>query len=372
MVLISFASLFLLVVVFRDINAQQPVYCRTPTNERGQCVLLSECSFVQRILNQAVLFKDDLKYVQASQCGGHNGSIRVCCANPAVVSSSVGQPVKTKTGKLLPAAPACGVQYSDRIVGGERTGITDFPWTARIQHYDERHSDYAFHCGGSLINRRYVLTAAHCISGIPASWTISAVRLGEWDVFTDPECKNGDDDCYDPVQDIKVEKAIVHEKFINTRLQVHNDIALLRMVREARLSQTVAPICLPLDERFAKRRYEGLRMLVAGWGQTELEGSSRYKLVVGVNGVSEQHCRRQYLTANINDKQICAGEEAGKDSCKGDSGGPLMDVVVVGSEVVHYIAGVVSFGKQCGMKGVPGVYTKVNRFSDWILKNLEP
>ncbi|XP_058816659.1 CLIP domain-containing serine protease B4-like [Topomyia yanbarensis] len=364
-------SLFVLLNVFSDSEAQ-PQRCKTPNNEPGSCIPMSECSFIQQILSKSVLFNNDVKYIQGAQCGNYQNDVLVCCAKSKTGPATSALSVKMGTKTLLPVAPACGVQYSDRIVGGEQTGITDFPWTARIQHYDHRHNDYAFHCGGSLINERYVLTAAHCISGIPASWSISAVRLGEWDVLTDPECKDGDNDCYDPVQDIEVEKAIVHEKFINTRLQVHNDIALLRLAREAQMSQTVVPICLPLGESFAKRRYDGLKMFVAGWGQTEFGGNSRYKLVVGVNGIAEQRCRRQYLTANINDRQICAGEVAGKDSCKGDSGGPLMDVIVAGNEVIHYLAGVVSFGKQCGKEGVPGVYTKVNRFGDWILKHLEP
>ncbi|XP_053691721.1 CLIP domain-containing serine protease B4-like [Sabethes cyaneus] len=345
--------------------------CRTPANELGSCVPLTECGFFQEITRKSMIFSSDLQYILTSQCGFRSNEPRLCC--PATKPPSANFQPNTKVRKSrLPEAPDCGIQYTNRIIGGERTSVTDFPWTARIQHYDHNFEEYGFHCGGSLINNRYVLTAAHCVSGIPFSWTINAVRLGEWDIQSDPDCLYDDSDCFEPVQDIQVEKEIVHEDFVNTRLQVQNDIALLRLAKEVRTSQTVQPICLPLNEQFSTRQYEDMKMFVTGWGQTESETNSRYKMVVAVKGVSQQLCRRHYLTASIDDSQICAGEEMGKDSCKGDSGGPLMDLTVSESSVVYYLAGVVSFGKQCGLADVPGVYTKVNWFGEWILDNIEP
>ena len=68
--------------------------------------------------------------------------------------------------------------------------------------------------------------------------------------------------------------------------------------------------------------------------------------------------------------QICAGGEAGKDSCVGDSGSGLMREIVTGGSPFYrsHLIGVVSFGPRlCGTKGVPGVYTRVNSFLPWIL-----
>ena len=67
--------------------------------------------------------------------------------------------------------------------------------------------------------------------------------------------------------------------------------------------------------------------------------------------------------------QMCAGGVTGKDSCKGDSGGPLM----YEDGRTYEVIGIVSFGPvPCGMEGVPGVYSKVWEYLDWIRSNIVP
>lgn len=68
---------------------------------------------------------------------------------------------------------------------------------------------------------------------------------------------------------------------------------------------------------------------------------------------------------------MCAGGDKGRDSCRGDSGGPLMSVDKNTGN--WFAAGIVSFGPlPCGMAGWPGVYTKVNTYVSWISENLKP
>ena len=74
--------------------------------------------------------------------------------------------------------------------------------------------------------------------------------------------------------------------------------------------------------------------------------------------------------------QLCAGGKEGRDSCGGDSGSSLMTARTMSEGHVEWlgtwkIVGVVSFGpSRCAMKGVPGVYTKVRHYVDWILDNV--
>lgn len=98
-------------------------------------------------------------------------------------------------------------------------------------------------------------------------------------------------------------------------------------------------------------------------------------LKVGVNGISLKQCNDIYYRdrgLNISMTQLCAGGEEGEDACAGDSGGPLMgkDKTLNGT-VYTYLAGIVSFGpRMCGKEGVPGVYTNVNQYIDWIVENM--
>lgn len=77
---------------------------------------------------------------------------------------------------------------------------------------------------------------------------------------------------------------------------------------------------------------------------------------------------------DIDDRQLCVGGDIGKDSCGGDSGGPMMKVhTAENSDPLYYLLGIVSFGvKHCGQSGEPGIYTAMSKYLEWILDNLSP
>lgn len=89
-----------------------------------------------------------------------------------------------------------------------------------------------------------------------------------------------------------------------------------------------------------------------------------------------KQCEKAYETQPhivIKETQICAGGEHEKGACLGDSGGPLQVASYVNGEIRYVQQGVVSYGpKYCGLDGIPGVYTKVAYYMDWILDNLKP
>ncbi|KAF2885413.1 hypothetical protein ILUMI_20758 [Ignelater luminosus] len=99
----------------------------------------------------------------------------------------------------LPDRTHCGIQGSDnRIVGGEQTLYDEFPWVVAIVHKNKQNEETNIKCGDSLINKRFVLTSASCST---YEWKPIEVRLGEWNLTSDPDCS----DC-DPVQVVKIEK----------------------------------------------------------------------------------------------------------------------------------------------------------------------
>jgi secreted trypsin-like serine protease len=92
---------------------------------------------------------------------------------------------------------------------------------------------------------------------------------------------------------------------------------------------------------------------------------------VNIKAVALIECQVNFKSTVLTEKQICAGGERGKDSCTGDSGGPLMRNVHADKSSYWYLAGVVSFGsKKCGTEDFPAIYTKVSEYVDWVFDNV--
>lgn len=200
-------------------------------------------------------------------------------------------------------------------------------------------------CGAALISDRYLLTASHCLYRQKPS-EINII-LGAHDLNVRSYLT------------LKPEKFIIHENYERSRQL--NDIGLIKLKTPVTYTREIQPICLPPagSENFSK-------LIVAGWGRVREGGSlsSRPKQVV-VPQLPESRCFSvfgQFMTSN----NLCAGGRNQQDACQGDSGGPL----VAKSENGNYvIAGVTSFGIGCGRAGVPGAYTKVTNYLDWIESN---
>ncbi|CAD7084976.1 unnamed protein product [Hermetia illucens] len=291
------------------------------------------------------------------------------------VSALILSPISTHAQGLLPLPLQCGIMNSDRIFGGTQTRIDEYPWMALLA-YSKPGNQTGFHCGGTLINNRYVLTASHCVNGktIPKDWKLSGVRLGEWNLASGSDCDL--DDCNDSPLDVTIEEFISHENYDPQLNDKYNDIALLRLSRNITFTDWVNPICLPLAESLQSRNFEGISLEVAGWGRTESAKKSDVKLKAFVRGVNSNNCNNVYSGEGVTVKntQICAGGEKGVDSCTGDSGGPLMGVDMLNNKTPYYfLAGIISFGPTpCAQLGWPGIYTRVDRYIDWIKRNIRP
>ncbi|XP_055546193.1 CLIP domain-containing serine protease B4-like [Wyeomyia smithii] len=348
----------LLVALFSEGLAQgQP--CTNPIGQSGICVSLRECQPLLNIYSKPVITPDESNFIQSSRCASAaGGRALVCCAG---LTAAAG-----KATLLKP--PNCGRELSNRIFGGQETDLDEFPWTALIR-YRKPNGQFGFHCGGALINARYVVTAAHCIDAIPRGWQVVSVRVGEHDLSNNgQDCK--DDVCADVPVDLGVSKIIVHQEYNPQVKSQYNDIALIRFDRDVSFSVYVQPICLPVDEPERSRNNVGTKATAAGWGRTETASSSQVKLKVELDITDLARCSSIYRPSglSIRDTQLCAGGKKGEDTCSGDSGGPLMKRV----KSNFFLFGIVSFGpNKCGTKDVPGVYTNVAKYIDWIENNME-
>lgn len=211
-----------------------------------------------------------------------------------------------------------------RIVGGRESMPGAYPWMAAIGY---RTGSGTFnYCGGTLVASNWVLTAAHC-QVLPGD----VVTIGRHDMTGT-----------DGVQ-VLVKRALTHAEYDAGTQK--NDISLVELERHL-----ISPYPVSLGDA----PQSGMARAI-GWGVTSEGGQASPVLrEVDVPLMGNAQCANIY---GVDMTQICAGE-AGKDSCAGDSGGPLLFDGVQ--------AGITSYGFGCAREGLPGVYTRVSAFVDWI------
>uniref|UniRef100_A0A2Y9D1X4 Peptidase S1 domain-containing protein n=1 Tax=Anopheles funestus TaxID=62324 RepID=A0A2Y9D1X4_ANOFN len=322
------------------------------------CINIEECSRFGPHFHEPAKWSDSLKHeFRAKVCQRErtsNGNVfKVCCQRAATFSSN------RKRGLEVLDLEGCGAYSEDRIAFGQDAKLFQYPWMALLKPKFGN-----FLCGGTLINERYVLTAAHCLKNND----VAIVRLGEFDLRNTTDCDKRGELCALPPQDIPVERAILHESY-SSRRKV-NDIALIRLAEAASYNDNVLPICLPVSPtmRTTQKIY-----FVAGWGATESAPHSDKLQFTKLNLLPNDECLQQLLRVDsftkLNDNQMCAIGTNLTDNCTGDSGGPLKSISLH-ARYVQY--GIVSFGlRTCGKQSAPGVYTKVENYIDWILDKLE-
>ncbi|XP_016937131.2 serine protease easter [Drosophila suzukii] len=270
----------------------------------------------------------------------------------------------------LPQHPYCGSAFSFRVVGGEYTGLYEFPWTTLLEYeLADGSKDYA--CGASFIAQRWLVTAAHCIHTFGRNLT--AAVLGEWDRDTDPDCVtvSGVRECTPPHIRVTIDRILPHSQYSNRTYG--NDIALLRLSRPVNWLQMpyLEPVCLPPQGGRIANQLAGSAADVSGWGKTESSGSSRIKRKAMLTIQAQDQCQEAFSKDSnivLTEGQMCAGGEIGVDSCSGDSGGPLtVEASTVQGDRYVYLAGVVSIGRDhCGKALISGVYTRVSSYLGWI------
>ncbi|KAM9324795.1 complement C1s subcomponent-like [Gastrophryne carolinensis] len=239
---------------------------------------------------------------------------------------------------------------TSRIYGGQKAGDGYFPWVVRINSPSLG--------GGALISDRWVLTAAHVVQ------FSNEVRMRAGNVALSSTKK------------LKGKKVYLHPGWTvedaGSRTSFDNDIALVLLNQRVEMGPCVCLACLPEE---GEKNSPALQELgyVAGWGKTDdSHDESRTPILqyVSIPVRKTEDCKTMMETNQaFTENMMCAGGY-GADSCKGDSGGPLMfnDVSDENNGKRLYVGGIVSWGVKCGAFGM---YTKVKNYLGWIKETIQ-
>ncbi|XP_067361937.1 elastase-1-like [Channa argus] len=234
-----------------------------------------------------------------------------------------------------------------RVVGGQDVpNHTSWPWQVSLQH----HSGGSYHhfCGGTLIRKAWVMTAAQCVH----SYSSFRVVLGDLVLHSS----------HGTEQFKSVSRFVVHPEWNSNSISSGNDIALLRLSSEVSLTSYVKLASLP---RFGEILPHNNPCYITGYGRISTGGSmsSRMKQA-SLPIVDHQTCTSSgWWGSTVKTTMICAGGGA-QSGCNGDFGGPL-SCKVNNSWYVHGIASFVS-GMGCNTPQKPTVFTRVSAYIEWM------
>ncbi|RJE78197.1 serine protease [Pseudoalteromonas sp. MSK9-3] len=233
---------------------------------------------------------------------------------------------------------ASAVDVSPNIVGGTETPAYSRPYQVALLMNGRQG------CGGTLLSREWVLTAAHCLDS--ASTSNLTVKVGAHSLSQNDG------------QVLRVSQIINHEQWRGANgIRSGYDIAALKLASPADAKYT--PAKLPTAEIERQYASVGNAVTVSGWGLTSNRGRPSDRLLeVALPVISNANCSSQ-LNYNIPNSVICGGGQGGKSACNGDSGGPY--AVRVGND--FYSMGTVSWGIGCS--GATA-FTRTTSYLNWI------
>lgn len=247
----------------------------------------------------------------------------------------------------------CGIEREqNKIINGHTARPYRYPWMVFLS-MDRPEGKGA--CGGTVINDRFIMTAAHCVNTSTAKGVRAFISLHE---------KPNLLDLFFGFGSYEVKKIHFHSEYKTTQM---NDIALLEMRDKFKFNNQFGPICLPSFKEV--NQYSPLTVI--GWGSVNpfARLTPKHLQESSLEYISGDECNRtlgvaaSYAGFTLDDNLIlCAGSDSGV--CAGDSGGPLFTY----KQGRAYQMGIASFAlNDCGiLTKAPSAFTRVTSQLKWI------
>ncbi|XP_052901875.1 chymotrypsin-like protease CTRL-1 [Anopheles moucheti] len=252
---------------------------------------------------------------------------------------------------IIPAIVTLGHSYRPPIIQGTEANLHEFPYQVSLQWNFNNGSRPMHLCSGSIINREWILTAAHCGEEVSG---------GGW--FEIVAGVNNIVDEESGAQRRNVSRFVKHPAFnLNT---IKNDIAVMLLSGPLHLNRHITTMRLATDSTTLNPHTHAK---FAGWGSISRTMENIFpdelmKVTLALRTLEE--CSAM---GNVDETQICAGGYRNVTGCTADSGGPL--TVNIGGEQVQI--GVLSFGEKPCLAREPVVFTSVPYFHEWIQTAIE-
>lgn len=260
------------------------------------------------------------------------------------------------------------------VYGGAEVEEGSAPWAVALVSSNVSNAYYGHFCGGTLIAKQWVLTAAHCtiynneaMTAEEIDVVAGTIKLHQSDLVPTVD---GGSSSYKRTQ---VTEIIRHPSY--DRTTAYADLALLKLSGSFENENYVPVAGLLTDEllrQWPSLLASGSEATVYGWGATEDHYRSNSLKGAIVPLVDNQTCQTSYDDEGyvVANGTLCAGyATGGQDACTGDSGGPLMvpNPLSTGNGPTSYVQiGIVSWGEGCAEAESYGVYTSVLDYIDWI------
>lgn len=263
---------------------------------------------------------------------------------------------------VISCSSACGVPSSDigLVIKGNDFNRGTWPWIVAVM--TRKSGKTSFHCGGVLVSRTKVITAAHCIQDK------SRNRLNARDFLLLFGAHDLNSTSESGVYSAAPGKIFIHPDWNPHALNYDADIAALILDDPVPSTKFIKPVCI------ASSGIDIAEGHVTGWGKSEDETKvhenipKELKMPIWDN----EHCflESNEFTAISSRRTFCGGSRDGRGVCSGDSGGGLF----VKSNGAFYVKGLVSASLvrdgKCDVSNF-SIFTDISQFYSWILNPSE-